>query len=260
MKNLVTAVVALAIVLTYALVMTIFISFKGTSVEWKAHGRMQHFLVGGAAFLSAVVQSEAMSYGRVFNPWLLIYTCSTFFPCFVLTMIEMVNGLAQQRPTNLFKAGRAVPLLIFGMRYGLVANLTGLFACLDAIMFQTILRKMSKSERLQMFFVKQDCFLTDISKSIQLAFVSCHVIISFAMWYVGMPLRPFNSVWACVLLLVLNYTVNNLVLLGNSVAMLVYEQAKKNVLPTGVRSVVSVTGSLVFATWLLLLGGIVLSY
>jgi len=260
--SLVAAMYAYAVALIFALMLTIFVKIGKNSVEWQPNGRMERFLQKGCAFLSCVVQSEAIYNDDRIISWLFICTCSTFFPSMVLTMIESVSGLTRARPTNMLTAGRAVPIMLFGIRYGLVANLTGVPGCLDAVLFQSVLRNF-KSERMAPLFITEDCFFTDIPRSVRIGYVSLRVVVLSAFWNAGVPTyHPLDSLSACLLLLVVNYLVNHLIVLGNVIASYVYEQAQVNVLPNqaGVRKVCNLAGSLSFATWLLLLGGIILSY
>jgi hypothetical protein len=246
----------------FVLLLVLFVRLGKTSAEWAPNTqRIRRFLQGMVPVLSFFLHYVAVHLGSGFLSWLFLCICSAFFPSLVLAMIEMVNGLTRTRPTNVLSAGRALPVVLFGIRYGLVASLTGIPACLDAVMVQSVLRQF-ESERLAPLFIKDDCFFTDIPRSVRIVYVSLHVLLTFAMWNAGMPLSLFDSLFACVLLHLVNYLVNNLFTLGNTVATCMYEQAKENVLANqaGVRKVCNLTGSLSFVVWLLLLGGIVLAY
>ena len=242
---------------------TIFVVFGKNSVDWQPTNRMERFLQEGCAFLSCVVQSEAMFYNDRFVTWPMICICSTVFPSLILYMMETASGLTRGRPVaNFLSAGRAIPIVLFGIRYGLVASSTSVVACLDAVAFQSFLQQI-KSERMKPLFVSQDCFLTDLPRNVRVGYVSTRGVIITLLWkHAEMPVNVLDSLAACILLLVVNYLTNHLIILGNTIAKYVHAQALENVLPNqgGVRKECNLVGCLSFATWLLLLSGIVLSY
>ena len=238
----------------------VYIKYGKNSVEWRQDlRRMEKLLQWGLGVMSCIIYSEAVLYSGRFISWLLILLCSTSFPAFVLTMIESVNGVNLSRPTDILTAGRALPIVLFGLRYGMIMNQMGVLGCLDAVLFQSTLLKHQR-ERCASVFVKDYYFY--IPTRILVGYASFRVLVSAGMGSVGMSIYPFASLAACMQLLILNYLVNNLIVLGTTVANCAFEQGMENVLPNqaGVRKPINVLGSMSFATWLLLLCGILLSY
>ena len=192
--------------------------------------------------------------------WLLVCTCTAYFPSHVLTMLESCNGVNQTAPTNVLIAGRAVPIVLFGMRHAFLTNMMGILPWLDAVILQVVLRKF-QPKRMEPFVVKDDCFFTNINTEIVFGYAAGSVAVILLEWntIVG---RLFETLGALILLLVLNHLVNKLILLGEVVSKLIFDKAMGDILPnqSGVRKEYSTMGVIVFCTWTLLLGFILLSF
>lgn len=259
--HLVEGLTALIIVLTFVLLLVIFVKLGKSSVEWRTGDgrRWEVFLMGSCAGLACLIVYLTILNSRGQGlVWVSLCFGSTVFPSFVLTMIEAVNGLVRTRPTNLLTAGRAIPVMFFGLRYGLILFWFGFVSFVDAVMIQAVLRE-KESERMASYFVKDDCMFTNVPRKFRTAYFSLRTLTTSIVFYPGMLL---NTLCATIVLLVINFMVNSLVFLGDMAATFVCVQAKENLLPNnaGVRKVYNSMGSLLFVTWLLLLGCVVLSY
>lgn len=191
--------------------------------------------------------------------WLLVFSCTAYFPSHIITMLESCNGVNQTVPTNVFAAGRAVPIVLFGMRHAFMTNMMGILPWLDAVLLQVVLRKF-QPERMEPFVVKDDCFFTNIKTEILFGYATGSVAITLLEW--NTLDRLFETLGALLLLLVVNHLVNKLILLGDVVAKLIFNKAMEDMLPnqSGVRKEYSMMGVISFCTWTLLLGFILLSF
>lgn len=192
--------------------------------------------------------------------WLLVCTCTAYFPSHIITMLESCNGVNQTVPTNVFIAGRAVPIVLFGMRHALLTNMMGILPWLDAVLLQVVLRKF-QPERMEPFVVKDDCFFTNINTEIVFGYAAGSVAIILLEWNTAVH-RLFETIGALLLLLVVNRLVNEVIFLGDVVAKLIFQKAMEEILPnqSGVRKEYSTMGMIAFCTWTLLLGFILLSF
>jgi hypothetical protein len=174
-------------------------------------------------------------------------------------MLESCNGVNQTVPTNVFCAGRAVPVVLFGMRHAFMAHLMGILPWLDAVLLQSVLRKFLP-EKLAPFCVWDDCFFSSIKTEVLLGYASGSVAIILVDW--NKVDRLFETLGALILLLVVNHLTNKLVLLGNIVSQSIFSKVKQDLLPnqSGVRKEFSLTGVVCFCTWTCLLGFILLSF
>jgi hypothetical protein len=253
------------IVLVWIAMLTVFIKIGKNSVEWQPTGQSEKLLVKCAAALSFSIQLAALEYDSQILSWIAVCVCSTFFPTFVITLIETVNGnnRGPAGPTDLWTAGRAVPIILFGLRYSLVAHVTDVVVCLDVAVYHTLLQRYSVTLLNQNFVVKDDCFLNDMPKKYLLGYAfGTLAMTTSTWWFTGtVPTWHYKSPLAFVLLAVVNYMINHLIALGGMIAALVFEEAKAEVLPnqSGVRKVCNLTGCILFTSWALLLVGILVS-
>jgi hypothetical protein len=253
------------IVLVWIAMLTVFIKIGKNSVEWQPTGPSEKLLVKCAAALSFSIQLAALEYDSQILSWIAVCVCSTFFPTFVITLIETVNGnnRGPAGPTDLWTAGRAVPIILFGLRYSLVAHVTDVVVCLDVAVYHTLLQRYSVTLLNQNFVVKDDCFLNDMPKKYLLGYAfGTLAMTTSTWWFTGtVPTWHYKSPLAFVLLAVVNYMINHLIALGGMIAALVFEEAKAEVLPnqSGVRKVCNLTGCILFTSWALLLVGILVS-
>ena len=145
----------------------------------------EKLLVKCAALLSFSIQLAAMEYDSQFLSWIAVCICSTFFPTLVLTLIETVNGnnRGSAGPTDLWTAGRAVPIILFGVRYSLVAHVTDVVVCLDVAVYQTLLQRYSTRLFSQDMVVTDDCFLNDMPKKYLMGYVFGTLVMTISTWW-----------------------------------------------------------------------------
>lgn len=254
-------------VLTFVLLIACFVKVGKSSVEWSStYGWRGTILRHCCAFCSVCFYYGALCFDPGCAAWPFLLISTTVFPSFVLSMIEKINGLARTRPTSFVSAGRAVPIILFGLRYALIMDLATPLGFLDAVMVQAMVKTI-KSEPITIggisLLVSNDCFLTCIPRRKCIVYFIGRILMAPIVWnyYDGFASIE-DSIAACFLLLSLNLFVNSQMELGDKIAKDVWEEAKNDLLPNnaGVRKVCNLKGGLLFGTWLLMLGGIVLSF
>jgi hypothetical protein len=139
---------AVLILLLWILMIMCFNLDGKTSVEWNQ--RPRHWKYAPVLQELCAMACWALFFGSItFDGggvkasmvWLLVCTCTAYFPSHIISMLESCNGVNQTVITNVFSAGRAVPIVLFGMRHAFVANLMGILPWLDAVLLQAVLRK-----------------------------------------------------------------------------------------------------------------------
>lgn len=257
---------ALLILLLWILMIMCF-SFDGkTSVEWTQQPR--YWRCGPDLEELCAVASWALVFCTILfdgggvkasMEWLLVCTCTAYFPSHVVSMLESCNGVNRTVPTNVWNAGRAVPIVLFGMRHAITAHFAGMLPWLDAVLLQSVLRKFLP-EKMAPFCVRDDCFFSSIRTDVLLGYAAGSVAIILVDW--NNLDRLFETLGALILLLLVNHLTTKLVLLGDIVSRSIFNKVKFDLLPnqSGVRKEFSITGVVCFCTWTCLLGFIALSF
>jgi hypothetical protein len=247
-----------------------------SSITWSAYPLglfgLQHLMRDVLAISVFAVHMSSFEYsGRAwFKPtllWFFVAITASFFPALVATVAHAANRLPAPTPSTIPSIARSIGPVMFGLRYGLTAVLFGLLPCLDA----ATLIFMTKPfvQNISMDLVLDDCFIDKIPSYYVYALAGARLASSLVLQLQGRLLmgteaQPdllnlLDSVAAFLLLLLVNYLLNNLYRLGVLLGSKIAQQAQADVRPDGVRKDYNLVGIVSFGVWVCLLGAIVLS-
>jgi len=205
--------------------------------------------------------------------WMFCLLTSLFFPAVVLTVVGSSDlnfvSVYHRTPTQIMKAGRAFPVVIFGLRYGFLANLVGASSCLDAIILYRLCLhyKILKRD----YVLDMDCFISDVPSPnfwLSLCGFRISVILGLAHFEDGnlslndLMLPIIISVASFIVLIMMDRAISELAELGVRMGKTIHQAGRnglgpRNEPPPGREY--NQTGMLVFGIWCASIGVIALA-
>ena len=197
--------------------------------------------------------------------WILMCISTCFFPAIVNTILCRMSGVADADIgigiEKILVTGRAAAVVIFGLRYGLLVNILGLFPVLDSFfIWQLAMRQFCLPVAWNMT-MSCELLLSEIPLDFQLFYVGTRSAVKVLELAVDKS-SALDTVLALILLPMLNQLVYQLTFRGVDMGNKLFQSAQTELLPNqlGVRNAYNGMGVACCALWMLQLCGIALSY
>lgn len=215
----------------------------------------------GFIFLAAEFDGAFIKAGIV---WMMVCTSTCFFPSLVITILSRSSGIVDINTEKNLSSGRAAGVVIFGVRYGLLANFLGVLPTLDAFyLLQLFQRKFSHISTWNLTMT-DDGILSQVPDAVRMFYAGTRLAVK-ALEFVGDNRSPVDTILGLMLLPLVNKVVYQLTQLGveignRMIGRALRAQGELVVNPMNVSSVYDGMGITSFAVWTMLLGGIALSF
>jgi hypothetical protein len=196
--------------------------------------------------------------------WMMVCTSTCFFPSLVMTILSRSSGIVDITTEKILSSGRAAEVVIFGVRYGLLANFLGVLPTLDAFcLLQLFQGKFSQISTWNLTMT-DDGILSQVPNDVRMFYAGTRLAVK-ALEFVGDKRSPVDTILGLMLLPLVNKVVYQLTLLGveigsKMIGRALHTQGQLVVNPMNISSVYDGMGITSFAVWTMLLGGIALSF
>ena len=182
--------------------------------------------------------------------WMVVMMSTCFFPPFVLTVLLMAGGLSYEPISHhILSSGRDASVVIFALRHAALASFLGYQPALDAALIMQLARRNFVFVTVYELVPTADGVWCNFGSEFILGFL----ILRFSMWAIETKLEeiPWLTIVATIVFPIMNFLVQHITRVGIQVGTLVFKEGRANVLAgqMGVRSAVSIYGTMIFSIW-----------